>query len=161
MIEDLTRLQQSGHIKIFVSETDLGKNQKAMEAINILMEFPNRDLFSLDCFLRLFTTTVATILNKHTSIPMSVDGFDIIATKEHSNAGIVQKDGIANFSTFFKDDEIGVILISLYNEAGNDSNPRAYSLDLDPNVFTQLKSDIEKAFYYITKQIMIDTWMGV
>lgn len=158
------QLQNSGHIISFVTKVDIENNFKCKKAICFKMEFPDKDLFAVNCFARLFTSNIAYILKDFIKIPISVEGLDIIATAEHKNFNIIQKDGIVNMVKIFKDGEIGCIMIFLYLNSGEFQgvNPRAFSLNdfLTEDKILGLTKRIEESYYYLTKEIAKDCWKG-
>ena len=126
------RTLRIGNIISFLSPLKFDKQKKECEqAINFCIEIPEISNYAGACFQKLFITNVANILTvKHVKEPVEVRNDDIIIKKEHLGGGVSQIDGVLNFNYITKTKDNIMILLSLYNKLGDNSNVRSIALNL-------------------------------
>jgi len=156
ILED-KRTLRIGNIISFVAPVNM--QTCADECINFMIEIPEISNYAGACFQRLFVTNVANIL-ANTCFPdeqFEVINNDIIIKKEHNNGGISQVDGVVSLNQIKNINGAILIYLGLYNKAGKNSPPRAYSLNLTADKYNPLMDAINESFYHLANSLFLTT----
>ena len=141
-----------------VSVTIENKKYNSDESINFCLEIPEISNYAGVCFQRLFITNVANILAvKYFNEPFEIQNNDIIIKREHKNGGINQVDGVVSLNQIRNINGAILIYLGLYNHAGLNSQPRAYSLHLDEDVAIKIMDSVNENFYHLANGIFLST----
>lgn len=134
------------------------KKYQGDQVLNFCAEVPDISLYAGVCLQRLFISNIANIIQ--TSIldcEISVINDDIIVHKEHTNGGIVQKDGILNTNYITKVQDTVLFYVGLYNKSGSLSQPRSFSLNLEVEKCHKLMDKINESYYHMVNSIYLKT----
>jgi len=149
-----------GNIISFIGGLNYRENDNflcAEQCVNFCMELPKYDTTSGVLFNRLFLTNVAQILNETLDKPIDVSQNKLIVKAEHENRGIVQNDGIVSVNFMSQVNDAFLIYIGLYNKTGDESEARAFSMDLDTEECTKLMELVHGSFYFLANDIFLNT----
>ena len=155
------RVIRLGNIISFLSPVQLTVDDKihiSEQSINFCIEVPDIAIYSGVCLQKLFLTNVANILgNKYLNSEIELLNNDIIVKKEHKHQGINQLDGIVSLSTIKLVNNSILMYIGLYNIAGDQSIPRAFSLGFEEDKCNKIMDSINENFYYLVHNIFVTT----
>jgi len=132
--------------------------RQADQAMNFCIEIPDISCYAGVCFQRLFLANVANILAaNYIKEPIELRNDEIYIKKVHENGGISQVDGVLSFSYITKRHDTMMIYLGIYNNAGPNSHPRAFSLYFQPEVCYKVMDKINESFYYLANGIFLST----
>lgn len=154
------RTLRIGNIISFISPVDIliDKRYKSDNSINFCVEIPEISNYAGACFAELFTMQVASILgSRYIKDPIEIINSDIIIKKEHNNAGITQLDGVVSLKYIKNINGAMLIYLGLYNNAGDEAIPKAYSLKLEDDVINKFMDDVNGGFYNLANGIFLQT----
>ena len=155
------RTLRIGNIISFLAPVQLnveGKEYQSDQSINFCCEIPEISNYAGVCFQRLFITNVANILAvKYYKADMEILNNDIIIKKEHQNGGIHQTDGVVSLNSISNVNGAILTYLGLYNNAGDKSHPRAFSLKLEEPVCMKFMDTINESFYTLVNSIFLKT----
>jgi hypothetical protein len=150
-----------GNIISFISPVKLALEDKEYisdQSINFCLEIPDISNYAGVCFQRLFVTNVANILAvKYYKADIEILNNDIVVKKEHQNGGIHQTDGIVSLNSINNVNGAILIYLGLYNNAGEASTPRAFSLHLESDVCKKFMDNVNESFYNLANSIFLKT----
>jgi hypothetical protein len=151
-----------GNIISFLTPVNItlenGIEYKSDESINFCLEIPDLSNYAGACFQRLFVTNVANILAvKYYTADIEITNSDIVIKKEHQNGGIHQMDGVVSLNSIRNINGAILIYLGLYNKAGKNSTPRAFSLNLTPDICKKFMDTVNESFYNLANSIFLTT----
>lgn len=128
------------------------------DAINLLIEIPNIDLFAGVCFQRLYISYIANILaSQYLKCDIEVDGDDIMVHKEFTQGGIIQQKGKASVSIARQDNGAVLIHIGINVKAGKKAPAFAFSTNLTDEQVHNFMNECVAAYYAMAHDIFIAT----
>ncbi len=155
------RIIRLGNIISFLSPVELTIDEKSYKSdlsINFCIEIPDITVYSGVCFQKLFLTNVANILgNQFLNSPIELLNNDIVVKCEHKNQGINQLDGVVSLSNIKLVNNSILMYIGLYNIAGDNSSPRAFSLNFEVDKSSKIMDTVNENFYYLAHNIFVLT----
>lgn len=155
-----TRTIRIGNIISFISPVDIISEKwlKSDQSINFCLEIPDISNYAGVCFSELFITNVANILGtRYIKDQIEINNGEIIIKKEHAHAGIHQIDGVVSTNTIRSVNGAILIYLGLYNNAGDNATPRAYSLNFDIDTINKFMDDVNASFYNLANGIFLKT----
>jgi len=122
------------------------------------MEIPDISNYAGICFQKLFITNAANILAlKYFDSDVDIIGDEIIVKHEHDNGGINQRDGIVSLNKVNNINGSILIYLGFYNDAGQESQPRSFSLKFDVDKCNQFMDDVNASFYHLANSIFLSS----
>ena len=142
-----------------VELTDHNGKRISNQSINFVLEIPDISTYAGVCVQQLFITNVANILSQkiYTDAPMEIINTDIIIKKEHIQANIHQLDGIVSMNHIKNVNGAILIYLGLYNEAGENATPRAFSLHMKDELCYKFMDEVNAMFYNMVNNIFLNT----
>ena len=149
-----------GNIISFASPVNiqLDKRYQSDMSINFCLELPDISNYAGVCVSELFITNTASILGtRYIKDPIEIVNGEIVIKKEHTSAGIHQLDGVSSLTYVKGINGAVLIYLGLYNKAGSDAIPRAYSLNFDVDTVNKFMDDVNSSFYNLVNGIFLKT----
>lgn len=130
----------------------------ADEAVNFCIELPRYDVLSGVLFNRLFISNVGQILStEFLKCPVQITQNTLVAEKEHTNGGVVQKNGILSVNYYSSLNGAFMIYLGLYNQVGESSNVRAFAMNLQSDDTKKLMEQVNQSFYFLSNDVFLST----
>lgn len=126
------------------------------DSINFIIEIPDISSYAGVCFQKMFIVNVANILSAHIKSDIDIINNDIIIKKEHTNAGIVQSNGVVSLNHIKNINGTILMYLGLYNNAGKSSIPRAISLNLNNDDVLSIMDKINEGFYHLANSVTLN-----
>jgi hypothetical protein len=124
--------------------------------VHFLYEIPLiTESFGAIAYQRLFNTNVANILFKYLKAPITVDGDDLMVTKEFTQGGVTQQSGKCSVSIVHVKDAAALGHTGINVRAGKQAPAFAFSTELSDTDVTSFMQDVINSFYQINDDIFI------
>lgn len=156
------RTLRIGNIVSFVGSSSITPNNTSKvlfsrQSINFCIEIPDISTYAGVCFQKLFITNAANILaSKYFDAEVEILDNDVVIKKDHKNHGIHQRDGIASINKITNIGGTILIYLGFYNDAGPDSQPRAFSLNFDNITCNKFMDDVNASFYHLANNVFLN-----
>ena len=130
----------------------------ADETVNFCLELPNYNNLSGVLFNRLFIANVGQILStNYLHCPVQISQNSLVVEKEHTNGGVVQKNGIVTANWCSQLGGAFMIYLGLYNKTGEGAPTRAFAMGLNAENTKKLMEEVNQSFYFLSNDIFLNT----
>ncbi len=150
-----------GNIYSFLAPLELQLDNRQVKCadnmINFCLQLPDYDIYAVLAIRRLFNTNIANIVANMLKCNIEVENSDIIIKKEHKNSGITQLDGILNLNYIKRINNIYLVYVGLYNNSGESSTPRAFSLNLTLDQTNVFIKQVNNMFYQLVSGLFVES----